>query len=202
MDIRNNSTFTYFEDLYDKPVEQFIQNLISWSQNKENAGKPVQILLNSSGGGVLTGLALYAFIGELRANGHKVTIKALGRAGSAACIALQAADVRIIAPNSDLLVHAVIPVAHPAGTPHGVQQWELDRSEELTKRTMAILTSRSKGKVTMDRVMSETLDKVKDWWVTSAQALELGLVDKVESPPLFEDFVDEDASQSSDSDNG
>lgn len=193
MDIRNNSTFTFMQDFTDDNVERFIRNLIEWSQNKDNADKPIQILLNSSGGGVLTGLAFYGFIGELRANGHKVTVKALGRAGSAACIAMQAADVRIIAPNSDLLVHAVIPIAHQPGTPHGVHQWELERSQDLTERTMAILESRSKGKITMDMVEAETHGKVKDWWVDSTRALKLGLVDKIDNPPPFEDFVDDGA---------
>ena len=190
MDIRNNATFTFFKDFNDGNVETFAQDLINWSQKDSSKGKPLQILLNSGGGGALSGLAFYALIGELRLNGHKVTVKVVGRAGSAACIALQAADRRIIAPNSDLLVHAVIPISHGSGTTHAETQWELDRCQDLTDRTMGILVKRSRGKVDMARIMSETKDKMKDWWVNSTQALELGLVDEIESPPAFEDEVE------------
>lgn len=186
MDIRSVSTFVFSQGITDASVGDFITNLISWSQRDENEGKPVQIILNSGGGDVLAGILLYAFIaGEMRSNGHQVTIKVMGRAGSAAAIVLQAADKRIISYNSDVLVHAVIPIAQTPGSAHAQHQEELDRSQQLTDRTMAILVERSGGKLTTEAIMEKTGNKAKDWWISSEQAEEYGLVDEVEKSPAF-----------------
>ena len=179
-------TFVFSQDINDATVGNFMVDVVGWSQKDENKNKPLQIILNSGGGGVLSGLAFYGFISELRRNGHKVTIKVLGRAGSAAAIVLQAADHRIIAGNSELLVHAVIPIQLPQGSTIAQLQRELDRCLSLTDRTMKILVGRSGGKLTLDEIKKETGDWSLDWWMKSPCALEKGVVDEIESAPEIE----------------
>lgn len=185
MDIRGNNTFVFSQGITDVSVGNFITDLINWSQKDNNKDKPLQIIMNSGGGDVLAGIAFYAFIGELRRNGHHVTIKVMGRAGSAAAIVLQAADKRIISFNSDVLVHAVIPISQTPGSAHSQHQAELNRSQQLTDRTMGILVDRSGGKLTREMVMDKTGDKSKDWWISAEQSVEYGLVDEVEKAPAF-----------------
>lgn len=175
-----NATFVFSQDITDVSVGNFIANLVNWSQSHE--GDPLQVILNSGGGGVLAAIALYEFLGELRENGHTITIKVMGRAGSAAAIVLQAADERVIAPNSDLLIHAVIPISQPAGTVEAQVRAELDRSSSLTDRTFGILSRRSGGKLALKTINSKTCGRSRDWWVNAKQCLACGLVDRIEKP--------------------
>lgn len=173
------ATFVFSQDINDATVGNFIANLVSWAQSNEKA--PLQIILNSGGGGVLAAIALYEFIGVLQTNGHKVTIAVMGRAGSAAAVVLQAADHRVIYPNSDLLIHAVFPIPQPSGTVGTQVKAEVDRSESLTNRTFTILVARSCGKLTVESIDTKTGDRSKDWWVNAREALDYGLVDEVAS---------------------
>lgn len=175
-----NATFVFSQDITDVSVGNFITNLVSWSQGNE--GQPLQIVLNSGGGGVLAAIALHDFLGELRENGHTITIKVMGRAGSAAAIVLQAADERIISPNSDLLIHAVIPISQPAGTVEAQVRAELERSSSLSDRTFNILSRRSGGKLSVKTINSKTGARSRDWWVNAKQCVGYGLVDRIERP--------------------
>ncbi|MBI1268710.1 MAG: hypothetical protein GC193_14935 [Cryomorphaceae bacterium] len=184
MDLRK-TTFVFSEDINDTSVGNFMKELIPWCQKKENKEADLQIILNSGGGGVLSGLAFYGFIGDIRRAGHRVTIKVLGRAGSAAAIVLQAADHRIIAGNSEVLVHAVRPISLPQGSTMVQLQDELDRCQALTCRTMNILTERSNGLLNMRTIKKNTGNFARDWWLKGPDAQRLGVVDEIQSVPPF-----------------
>ena len=129
---------------------------------------------NSPGGSVIDGMALFDFIRFLRDQGHRVTIIALGYAASMAGILLQAADVRVMARGSWLLIHEV---TFGAAGKIGEVEDTYEFGKRLKEQAAQIFIERSQGKLTR-----EVLDKNwtrKDWWLNADEALELGLVDEI-----------------------
>jgi ATP-dependent Clp protease protease subunit len=66
------------------------------------AGKPVTVLLNSEGGDIFEGLAIY---NEMLAYAGDITVKVMGVAGSAASIIAMGGDRIEIAPNAQMMIH-------------------------------------------------------------------------------------------------
>lgn len=64
--------------------------------------QPITILLNTTGGCEVSGLAIYDL---LRRMNCEVTIKVVGQAWSMGAIILQAAHRRVMLPNSSLMIH-------------------------------------------------------------------------------------------------
>jgi ATP-dependent Clp endopeptidase proteolytic subunit ClpP len=80
-------------------AERMVKNL----HLLETIGKdPITILMNNIGGDEYHGFAIYDAI---RACESEVTIKVLGHAMSMGSIILQAADVRVMSPNSRQMIH-------------------------------------------------------------------------------------------------
>lgn len=142
--------------------------------HKVSPGEPITITFNSPGGSVIDGMALFDYIRFLRGLGHHITIIALGYAASMAGILLQAADNRVMAKGSWLLIHEV---AFGAAGKIGEVEDMYRFGERLKDQAAQIFIERSGGK--LDR---ETLDKNwtrKDWWLSAEEALELGLIDEI-----------------------
>lgn len=68
----------------------------------DSQDRPVTILMNNIGGDEYHGMAIYDAIKECE---NTVTIKVYGHAMSMGSIILQAADYRIMTPNSKMMVH-------------------------------------------------------------------------------------------------
>ena len=67
-----------------------------------NGDKPITIIMNNPGGGEYHGLAIFDAI---KACKNHVVVKVFGYAMSMGSIILQAADERIMAPNSRFMIH-------------------------------------------------------------------------------------------------
>lgn len=135
---------------------------------------PITITFNSPGGSVIDGMALFDYIRFLRGQGHHVTIIGLGYAASMAGILLQAADLRVMAKGSWLLIHEV---AFGAGGKIGEVEDMYEFGKRLKEQAANIFIERSGGKLSR-----EVLDKNwtrKDWWLSADEALELGLIDEI-----------------------
>lgn len=65
----------------------------------------VTIFLNSGGGELYTGLAIYDTIIEFRRQGMEINIIGIGTVMSAAAVIFQAASLRILAPSAYMLLH-------------------------------------------------------------------------------------------------
>lgn len=140
---------------------------------RKRPGSEITIVFNSPGGGVFEGLALYDFIKDLRARGHKVVTKSVGMAASMGGILLQAGDERVMGPNAYMLIHEV-----SSGTMGKVSEMEdaLEFSTRLQERLLGILAERS----TMTTTQIKRKWKKKDWWLDAPEALELGFIDRIE----------------------
>lgn len=152
-------------------VDKWIDALNHWE--KRDPGEPIEITINSPGGSVLDGLALYDTILRLRRKGHHVTTRGTGMIASMATILMQAGDTRILDANSWFMVHEVS--ARTGGT---VSEMEDQAAfvKRLNERLYDILAERST--LTKRQILNRT--KKKDDWMSAEEALGLGFADAVE----------------------
>jgi ATP-dependent Clp endopeptidase proteolytic subunit ClpP len=139
-----------------------------------NPGCDIEIVFNSPGGSVIDGMMLFDYIRFLRGAGHKVTIVALGYAASMAGILLQAADVRVMAKGSWLLIHEV---SFSAGGKISEVEDEYKFGLRLKEQAAQIFVERSGGKLTREAL--ELMWNRKDCWLDPDESLRLGLIDEV-----------------------
>lgn len=151
-------------------VKAAIGVLSSWSRQKPDG--EFEIIFSSPGGEIISGMALFDFLQELRSRGHKLTTGCAGMAASMAGILLQAGDVRWVGEQSWVMIHQ-------AG--FGVQGKTFDVEDELEfvkriqERICAIFAKRSKLTA---RTIKGKWNR-KDWWIDADEALKLGLVDEI-----------------------
>lgn len=136
-------------------------------------GRPIVIELNSPGGSINEGLAMFDEVLRVRAEGHHVTIRVRGEACSMAIILLQAADVRQMGPNSWLMFH------ESAGGAEGKQSEIADAAELMSRyqdQLAGLLAARSnKPKSHFVKLYKAR----KDVWWNADESLALGLVDAI-----------------------
>jgi len=100
-----NLTYTFYDEVSEDSVKNCLAELSSWS--RRFPAKPIILILNSPGGEVIAGLALFDYILKLRSDGHHVTVIVLGMVASMGGILLQAGDTRVMGKYSQLLIHEV-----------------------------------------------------------------------------------------------
>ena len=135
-------------------------------------GEPLCVTLNSPGGSVIAGLALYDHIRELSARGHEMTVKIRGMAASMGGILLQAGDKRIMGPEAMVLIHEV-----SSGTsgPISYMEDKLNFSRHLWDKLVKILARRSR--LTEEEIKAKSYKF--DWWIDGEEAVKLGFADLV-----------------------
>jgi ATP-dependent Clp endopeptidase proteolytic subunit ClpP len=178
---RNNTTndiksdvariYTFYEQVKSESVSKCMEKLGEWS--RRDPGQPIKIILNSPGGSVLDGLALYDYIRELRTLGHQVEVIALGMAASMGGVLLQSGDKRTMGKNAWLLIHEVSTGA--IGNISEMEE-ELEFSKRLQDGIVSILAERS----SMTTTQIKRKWKKTDWWLSAQEALELGFVDAIQ----------------------
>jgi ATP-dependent Clp protease protease subunit len=136
----------------------------------EDPEKPVKVLINSPGGAVDDGFAIYDMMRYIRCPVSSVCI---GLAASAATIILLGGDKgrRFALPNTRILLH------QPSQAMRGVaSDIEISAKEILRIRTrINELLAKETGK-SMDEIQE---DLNRDFWMSAAEAVEYGLLDKV-----------------------
>jgi ATP-dependent Clp endopeptidase proteolytic subunit ClpP len=151
-------------------VRAAMDELTIWSRRKP--GADITIIFFSPGGDVVSGMAFWDFLQELRSMGHHLTTVARGYAASMAGILLQAGDERVIGRESWLLIHeASFGVAGSYGEVADRVEW----IKRIQDRILEIFANRSKlGKSAIKNRWHR-----KDWWLSSDEALKLGFVDRI-----------------------
>ena len=167
-------------------VDAAIQCLAQWFRVDKARGVTnphYKIQFNSPGGSVWDGLALFDEIQYFRSQGVKITTSTIGMAASMAGILLQAGDVRVMAPESWVLIHKV-----SFGT-QGDYDSISDKVKHLGRvqnRILDIFAKRAK-EAGENGTASDPISKTrlkngwerKDWWLSSEDCLKLGIVDEV-----------------------
>src|ERR1700730_225962 len=155
------------------PLDDHIANLVIAQLlflQMEDGKKDISIYINSPGGSVTAGLAIYDTMQFLTCD---VTTYCLGMAASMGAVLLCAGTKgkRFALPNSDIMIHQV------SGGAQG-QASDVERQVEymfkLKKRLIKIISQHTgKGE---DQVR---LDSDRDYFLSAAEAREYGLVDEV-----------------------
>jgi len=136
----------------------------------ENPKKPISLYINSPGGAVTSGLAMYDTMRFIRAPVHTLC---MGTARSMGSFLLMAGEpgARAALPNASILIH------QPSGGFQGQASDMLIHAEEIlkTKQRMTRLYAEHCGRSYED--FERGMDR--DRFMTAEEALEWGLIDRI-----------------------
>lgn len=133
----------------------------------------VRFNINSPGGSVDAGVAIYNKIRELAAGGVDVTTRVEGAADSAASIILQAGTRREVALGSEVMIHGASTLL--VGFYNSIDLGEAKQMIDSTDARLAEVYANHTGKTIQEikRMMKNTT------WMTAAEAVENGFADSV-----------------------
>lgn len=162
--------YRFSTGISDGSVKLAINALTLWG--RLYPGKDIEVIFNSGGGDVVSGMALFDFILDLRAQGHKITTSTLGVAASMAGILLQAGDKRTMGREAWLMIHEA---SFRAEGKVGEVEDTVDWIKKVQERVLHIFANRSH--MTVEEIREKWLRR--NWWISSDEALTLGLVDSL-----------------------
>jgi len=169
----NIRNLNIFDAVMPPMTDKWIDALDHWA--RRDPGEPVTININSPGGSVTDGLALYDTIMRLRREGHRVTTRGMGLVASMAGVLLQAGEERILDQRAKLLIHEGS-VNLKGNLTAGEQEDMQLFSKMLRGDILYILAERS----TLTKRQIENKWKRRDWVLSADEALKFGFVDRVE----------------------
>jgi len=155
------------------PIDDMVANLIVAQLlllDSENPEKDIMIYINSPGGSVTAGLAIYDTIQHIRAD---VATICLGQAASMGAFLLAAGTPgkRMALPHSRVLIHQPLGGAQGQATDIEIQAAEIGRIKRTLNELLAKNTGQSFKKIEKDTD--------RDYIMTPEEALEYGMIDKV-----------------------
>ena len=136
----------------------------------EDPGKDIHLYINSPGGSVTAGMAIYDTMQYIKCD---VSTICMGMAASMGAFLLAggAKGKRLILPNAEVMIH------QPSGGAQG-QATEIQITAEhilKTKKKLNEILAKNTGKP-LEIVEADT---ERDYWMSPEEALEYGLVDRV-----------------------
>lgn len=162
-------TLTLFDAIDSKVAKEFIQNLLLLEA--DNAKEPIKVLMNSPGGEVTAGFAIYDAIRFIQ---PEVKIICTGLCASIATIILTAVAKknRLSTPNCEFLIHQPL----SQGITGRISDIEI-ASKELAKTKEKLLSILAKE--TGKSLAQIAKDCDRDYWMTAPHAQEYGLIDRI-----------------------
>jgi len=136
----------------------------------EDKEKPISLYINSPGGSVTSGLAIYDTMHYIKPEVHTIC---LGMAASMAAVLLCSgqAGKRFALPNAEVMIHQVMGGAQGQATDIQIHAREILRIKDLTNRIIAKHSGQKVEKVTQDTE--------RDNFMTAPEAKKYGLIDKI-----------------------
>lgn len=155
------------------PIDDIMANLVMAQLlflDSEDNKKDISIYINSPGGVVTAGLAIYDTMQYVKAD---VSTICIGQAASAAAMLLSAGKKgkRFALPNSRIMIHQVMGGAEGQATDVEIQTREILRVKKSLNEIMAKHTGQSINKVDKDTD--------RDFFMSPEEAKKYGLIDKV-----------------------
>ena len=140
--------------------------------DSENPEKDIMLYINSPGGSVTAGLAIYDTMQHIRAD---VSTICLGQAASMGAFLLAAGTPgkRLALPHSRVLIHQPLGGAQGQATDIEIQAAEIIRIKKTLNGILAKNTGQSLKKIEKDTD--------RDYIMTPEEALAYGMIDKVVS---------------------
>ncbi|QQG49950.1 MAG: ATP-dependent Clp endopeptidase proteolytic subunit ClpP [Candidatus Berkelbacteria bacterium] len=155
------------------PVEDHLANVIMAQLlflESENATKDIQIYINSPGGSVSAGLAIYDTMKHIKPD---VSTICIGMAASMGAFLLAggAKGKRFALPNSRVMIHQVMGGAEGQASDVEIQAKEILYIKQRLNHILAENTGKKLEKIEHDTD--------RNFWMSGSEAVEYGLVDKV-----------------------
>ena len=139
-------------------------------KNPAGEGSDIQLYINSPGGSVSAGLAIYD---TMQFIGPDVITVCLGRAASMAAVILSggAKGKRFILPHAEVMIH------QPSGGMEGQSEDMVIAADHIkeTREVLNKILSENTGK-TLQEIKKDT---DRDHWMKANEALSYGIVDRV-----------------------
>lgn len=169
-------TIVYFREIDQEGAESFIKNLHVLDNYKDGT---IHVKLSSEGGCVSSGFAMYDAI---RACKNYVKVYGYSEIASMATVVLQAADSRILMPNSYLLLHEGEQTV--SGHPKSNKSW-LELYREFDDRCYNIYLTKINERQKQKKKKQLTLDDLKkllehDTILLPKKVVQLGLADEIQ----------------------
>ena len=136
----------------------------------EDPDKDISFYINSPGGSVTAGMAIYDTMNFIKCDVSTICIGMAASMG-AFLLAAGAKGKRIALPNSEIMIHQPLGGAKGQATDIKIQADLILRTRDNLNRILAENTGKS-----IDEIARDT---ERDNFMTSAQALEYGLIDKI-----------------------
>ena len=154
-------------------IDDMVANLIVAQMlllDSENPEKDIMLYINSPGGSVTAGLAIYDTMQHIRADVQTIC---LGQAASMGAFLLCSGTKgkRMALPHSRVLIHQPLGGAQGQATDIEIQAQEILRIKKNLNEIMAANTGQSIKKIEKDTD--------RDYIMTPQEALEYGMIDKV-----------------------
>ena len=136
---------------------------------EEDKNRTIKLYINSPGGSVSAGLAIYDTVRQLIAEGVCVKTICVGVAASMAAVILSGGTERAILPLAEVMIH------QPSGGASGRTSDILVAAEHIKSRRQVLtqILAKNTGQ-TMEKVSA---DIELDHWMDAQGALEYGIVD-------------------------
>ncbi|MBF0461456.1 MAG: ATP-dependent Clp endopeptidase proteolytic subunit ClpP [Magnetococcales bacterium] len=155
------------------PIEDHMANLVIAQLlflESENPEKDIHLYINSPGGHVTSGLAIYDTMQFVRPD---VSTLCVGQAASmgAVLLAAGAKEKRLVLPNSKVMIHQPLGGFSGQSTEIQIQAREIARMRERLNEILAHHTGQSVRRIARDTE--------RDYHLTATEACSYGLVDKV-----------------------
>ncbi len=155
------------------PIDDYVANLVIAQLlflEAEDPDKDIHLYLNSPGGIVTAGLAIYDTIQYIK---PKISTLCMGQAASMAAVLLAAGEPgkRFALPHSRILIHQLMGGVQGQATDIAIHSKEILRMKEEINQILSRHTGQSIEKIEKD---SE-----RDFFMNGEQAKEYGLIDEV-----------------------
>lgn len=136
----------------------------------QDPNKDIHLYINSPGGLVTSGLAIYDTIQYVKPD---VSTICMGQAASAAALLLAAGTKgkRFSLPNANILIHQPMGGARGQATDVGIQARQILKVKERLNEIFVKHTGQSKEKIERDTD--------RDFYMTASEAKEYGIIDEV-----------------------
>lgn len=139
----------------------------------ENPGADISLYINSPGGSVTAGMAIYDTMQYVKAPVRTVCV---GMAASMGAFLLMAGDKgkRMALPNSEVMIH------QPSGGAQG-------QATDVTIRAEWLLRTKNKMNKMMAEMTGQPVEKVaqdseRDYFMSAQEALNYGIIDQIYEP--------------------
>ena len=168
IDLKEKRIIIVDGEIDDKLAKETIELLLKMDACSH---KDITMYINSSGGSVASGLAIYDIMNVIKSDIRTI---GLGRCASMASVLLinGKKGKRYILENAEIMIHEVSSFSSGKLTE---MKERLDHTHSLNERLMRIIANKTNR--TLKQVKQDTINK--DSWIDSKTALKYGFVDKI-----------------------